>query len=100
MKDFILLLHGDAKAPALARDPQAWDRYLEAVRRTGHFQGGSSIGPGGCFARAGTSKDITAHIVGYLRVRALSLDDAKKFLLDNPVYEAGGTVEIRELPRD
>lgn len=100
MKDFILLMHNDPATPALARDPRAWERYLEAVRRTGHFLGGSSIGEGACFARAGTVKDVTAHIVGYLRVRALSLDDARKFLLDNPVYEGGGTVEIRELPRE
>jgi hypothetical protein len=100
MKDYILLMHDDAKSPSLARDPLAWDKYLEAVRRTTHFLGGSSIGAGACFARAGSSKPITAHIVGYLRVRAASLEDARKFLLDNPVYEAGGTVEIRELPRD
>lgn len=100
MKDYMLLMHDDPKNPELARDPLAWDRYLEAVRRTGHFQGGSSVGSGACFARAGTTKAITTHIVGYLRVGALSLDDAKKFLLDNPVYEAGGTVEIRELPRE
>lgn len=100
MKDYMLLMHDDPKNTALARDPLAWDRYLEAVRRTGHFQGGSSVGGGACFARSGTAKGISAHIVGYVRVRATSLDDAKKFLLDNPVYEAGGTVEIRELPRD
>jgi len=28
------------------------------------------------------------------------LAHAKVFLAGNPIYEAGGTVEIRELPRD
>jgi hypothetical protein len=30
---------------------------------------------------------------------AASLDEARKLLSGNPVFEAGGTVEIRELPR-
>ena len=37
---------------------------------------------------------------GFIRVRAISLESAKQFLAGNPVYEAGGTVEIRELPRN
>jgi hypothetical protein len=32
-------------------------------------------------------------------VNADSLDRAKSLLVGNPVFEAGGTVEIRELPR-
>jgi hypothetical protein len=32
-------------------------------------------------------------------VQADSIDDARRFLEGNPVFEAGGTVEIRELPR-
>ena len=99
MKDYLMLMHGDARTPERARDALAWDCYLQAVRRTGHFLGGSSVGTGACFSRVDASKEVTAHIVGYLRVRADSLDDARKFLLDNPVYEAGGTVEIRELPK-
>jgi hypothetical protein len=39
-------------------------------------------------------------VSGYLRVRAESLDDAVALLQGNPVYEAGSTIEVRELPRD
>lgn len=39
-------------------------------------------------------------VTGYLRVRAANLDDAARFLTGNPHYEAGGGVEIRELPTD
>ena len=42
---------------------------------------------------------MTAHLTGYIRVRAESLDQAKSLLAGNPLFEAGGTVEIRELPR-
>jgi hypothetical protein len=37
-------------------------------------------------------------LAGYIRVRADNLDEAKSLLAGNPVFEAGGTVEIRELP--
>lgn len=36
----------------------------------------------------------------YIRVKAGSLTDARALVVGNPVFEAGGTVEIRELPRD
>jgi hypothetical protein len=38
--------------------------------------------------------------VGYLIVHAADAQAATSFLDGNPVYEAGGTVEIRELLED
>jgi hypothetical protein len=40
------------------------------------------------------------HIVGYLFVQAEDLEAAQAFLPGNPVFEAGGTVEFRELVED
>jgi len=42
---------------------------------------------------------VTAQLTGYIRLNADSLDHAKSMLTGNPHFEAGGTVEIRELPR-
>ena len=42
---------------------------------------------------------VTRQISGYIRVRAEDLNAARELVFGNPVYEAGGTVEIRELPR-
>jgi hypothetical protein len=42
---------------------------------------------------------ITANLTGYIRLKADSIEHAKSLLTGNPHYEAGGTVEIRELPR-
>ena len=39
-------------------------------------------------------------VVGYLLVRAQSLDGAKELIVGNPTFVAGDTVEIRELPTD
>jgi len=38
-------------------------------------------------------------LTGFIRVAADSLEDAQGLSAGNPVSEAGGTVEIRELPR-
>jgi hypothetical protein len=43
--------------------------------------------------------EITGHLSGYVRIQAESLSHAKTLVQGNPVFEAGGTVEIRELPR-
>ena len=47
-----------------------------------------------------TARPVQAHLSGYLLVQAESIDDAKKFLLGNPVLNAGGTLEMRTLRRD
>lgn len=98
MNEYLLLMHTDA--PAAAGDSvHTWPAYFELLRAADVFQGGSAIGDGICVAKAGAPADIARHIGGYIRVRAQSLDAARALLIGNPVYEAGGTVEIRELPR-
>jgi hypothetical protein len=91
--DYIFLMHDDGEA---AGD---WETYLAGLREHGVFQGGSEIGEGACFRKDGREAEVTAHIGGFIRVEAASLEAARALLAGNPVYEAGGTVEIRELPR-
>jgi len=95
MTDYLFLMHDDATAP---ESDAAWEAYLHKLRASGQFEGGSAIGPGECVTKAGPSAGITAHLSGYIRVRAETLAAAKRLLEGNPVFEAGGTVEIRELP--
>ena len=94
MTEYILLMHDDA-----LDDGNAWEPYLERLKKTGCFQGGSAIGDGVCVRKTGAPPSVTAHLTGYIRVNADSLDHAKSMLTGNPLFEAGGTVEIRELPR-
>ncbi len=106
MHDYILLMHNDTQSePTNAQ----WSAYFDALSASGAFQGGSAIGQGASFRRDGgpapksTPKPTSAssdHLTGFIRVSAASLSDAQTFLTGNPVYECGGTVEIRELPRD
>ena len=82
MNDYILFMHDDVVDAAIATDATRWGQYMSALRASGQFDGGSAIGKGMVFKKdcAGTAA-------------------AQKFLIGNPNYEAGGTVEIRELPR-
>lgn len=97
MNDYMLLMHGGGDGGG---DDEAtrWASYIGELRRAGLFEGGSSIGGGTCASKGGAAPDITRHLVGYIRVRAESLEHARQLLGGNPVFEAGGVVEIRELP--
>jgi hypothetical protein len=95
MAQYILFMHNDV----VADDQGAWEPYLQTLRQSGVFEGGSEIGDGICVRKTGATPPITGHLGGYIRVTAATIDHAKSFLVGNPHFEAGGTVEIRELPR-
>jgi hypothetical protein len=94
MTEYIFLMHDDA-----LDDGKAWESYIQRLKHSGCFEGGSAIGDGVCARKNGAAPSVTAHLTGYIRVNAESLDHAKSMLTGNPLFEAGGTVEIRELPR-
>lgn len=73
--------------------------YFQRLRKSGQFDGGSAIGDGECVRKTGQPGLLHASLGGYIRVRAPDLAAAKSLVLGNPVFEAGGTVEVRELPR-
>jgi hypothetical protein len=94
MPDFIFLMHNDLAGP---EDTAGWERYIAQLQSQGRFRGGSAIGAGASFRKSGASASATP-VTGFIRVVASSMASAEKLLAGNPVYEAGGTVEIRELP--
>lgn len=99
MNDYIFLMHDDAPRNVEPNDPSDWGRYVATLEARGCFSGGSEIGTGACVRKSGEPAPLSARLVGYIRVRAESLDDARKLVEGNPGFEAGGTIEIRELPR-
>jgi hypothetical protein len=92
LADYIFLMHGHE----VIGD---WGPYIEGLVAKGVMRGGSAMGGGVCVRKSGDAPAITGHIGGYIKVEVDSLDAAKALLPGNPVYEAGGVVEIRELPR-
>ena len=47
--------------------------------------------------REGRSPEISSRIFGFIRIRARDIEHAKELVGLNPVFQAGGTVEIREI---
>jgi hypothetical protein len=86
-------MHGDAPSNG------DWGPYLSGLRASGNFQGGSAIGDGICARKAGAVPELTAPLSGFIRIQASDMAQARALLAGNPVFEAGGTVEIRELPQ-
>jgi hypothetical protein len=99
VNEYMLLMHEDASDPQAADDPERWRQYLARLRSSGRFDGGSAIGSGERFRKGHPSQPSGRGLGGFIRVRAASLQEAEGFLVGNPVFEAGGTVEVRELPQ-
>lgn len=95
MADFILFMHGDYDQGTKSEN---WQPYLDMLDSAGALRGGSAIGPGFCVRRSGDLPSLSMHLVGYVKIEARDLNHARELVVGNPVYEAGGTVEIRELP--
>ncbi len=94
--DYILLMHNDAKIDVTAA---GWQPYLHRLQIAGKLRGGSAIAGGTCFRREAQPAPVTTEIVGFIRIEADDMIEAEALLAGNPVYEAGGTVEVRRLPR-
>jgi len=93
LADYIFLMHGEDTAGD-------WAPYIETLVSKGVMRGGSAIGDGVCVRKGkDATGNITRYIKGYIKVEVDSLDAAKALLPGNPVYEAGGVIEIRELPK-
>ena len=95
MTDYIFLMHNDVTSVG----GFDWEPYIAKLQEGGHFNGGSAVGAGECVNKFGAAPKVSSHLTGYIRVQAADLGQAKMLLDGNPVFEAGGTVEIRELPR-
>lgn len=97
MADYIFLMHNVPESQRTAEGD--WAPYLAGLAAGGHLRGGSAIGGGACFRKDGATPVITGHLSGFVRIEAADLQAAAALLAGNPVYEAGGTVEIRLLPK-
>jgi hypothetical protein len=93
-------MYNDALDSGQAREASRWNNYFAGLHASGNFDGGSSIGSGTKYRLNCENRPSDENMNGFIRVRAEDLTAAKKFLVGNPIYDAGGTVEIRELPRD
>jgi hypothetical protein len=100
MPEFIVFMYNDAVDRSIANDGQAWGAYLAKLKATGRFNGGSSIGRGSWYRKGAQQSPSEPSIEGFIQIEAANATEAQAVLEGNPNYEAGGTVEIRELFKD
>jgi hypothetical protein len=97
MKDYILFMHNDAPDGGKPRPAAEWSSYFEKLNAEHVFEGGASIGGGVCMNKSGSAPQISDRIFGYIRLRVRDINHAKELVELNPVFQAGGSVEIREI---
>ena len=93
MADFIYLMHEAEPA-----DPAEWEAHINGLNEKGVLRGGSAVGRCQCLEKVGPAPAISHHIVGYVQIEVDDMAAAQALLAGNPVYEAGGVIELRELP--
>ena len=93
--EYITFMHRNADTAATEEE---WDRFFDAARESGMFQGGSAVGARSTIGEKDVP-DVTEHIGGYMRFDADSMDGLTELLKQHPTVVHGGTVEICELPK-
>ena len=109
MTDFLYLFRsvptGRTPSPEdMQRSMQKWGAWIQELSQKGTFKGGEPLQGAGKVV-AGAKKLVTdgafaesKEIVGgYLIVTANSLDEATDLSKGCPIFEEGGSVEIREI---
>lgn len=99
MNEYIFLMYGDVTDLSVADDGTRWEQYISTLRASGQFEGGSSIGHGARCKKDSVQDTSHSAITGYIRIQAENIEAAKRFLVGNPTFEAGGMIEVRELLR-
>ena len=76
-----------------------WGPYLDHLRDSGRFEGGSSIGSGNRMCEDQVMPvPPSDDLVGFLLIAAEDHDEARRLVLaGNPTHDAGGIIELREL---
>jgi len=87
MADYVMLMMGSAS-------DGDWDTYIESLVDSGTFRGGSSLGNGISVSKG--RSDGTCEITGFMRFSADSIEEVRKLIVGNPLYEAGGRIELLE----
>ena len=71
-----------------------WDVYIEKLIASGKFRGGSSLSNGILMTKDGVEGEC--QVTGYMRFSAENIEQVRALMTGNPLYEAGGRVEVLE----
>ena len=89
MSEYMMLMKGTGGSP------DEWKEYIDKLVASGKFRGGSAMANGVCVVKDG--RDTSCEVTGFMRFEANSRQEVQDLLSGNPVYEAGGKIEISEV---
>jgi len=87
MADFMMLMKG-------SETEGDWEVYIKKLIDSGLFRGGSALGNGYSLLKG---KEQDCMVTGFMRFEADDISHIRALLAGNPVYEAGGEVELQQL---
>ena len=108
MDKFIFLFRGgmNATTPAAEREAQnkKWYSWIESLNKKGIYVGGDPLHPESKLLK-GKKKTLTdgpfveakEMVGGYVIVHANNIDDAVEISKDCPIFEADGSLEVRQV---
>ena len=87
MIQYIMINHG-------AGSSESWHEYIKMLCDGGHMIAGSAL-EHGMAVQAGTFTPIRSKtITGYIVIQAPDIETTKNIMLQSPVHQAGGMVEL------
>lgn len=112
MTDFLMLFRG-GQVDAAKMSPEAmqqhltqWGQWIEKMSQQGCFKAGDPLGSEGRVVSGngqqvgdGPYAEAKDLVGGYVIVTAASLDDATEIAKGCPIYNTGGTTEVRPISR-
>ncbi len=87
MAQFMMIMMGSASSGD-------WEAYIGKLVESGKLRGGSSLANGARVSKG--MIDSECSVTGYIRLDVADIDEARILLAGNPLYEAGGFVELLE----
>lgn len=109
MSDFLFLFRGGPSGATpspeeMQRSLQKWGTWIEGLAKAGAFKAGEPLEAGGKVV-SGVRKLVTDGpfaeskevVGGYLIVSAKNLDEAAEISKGCPIFEDGGSVEVRAI---
>ncbi|WP_421764549.1 YciI family protein [Ekhidna sp.] len=105
MKKYLYVFRGgdegyaDQSPEQMQAHMQRWGEWMQKVKAEGYplQQEGKVVGPGGKIVTDGPFTEGKEIVGGYVHLDAKDLDHAVELSKDCPIFEFGGTTEVREI---
>lgn len=108
MEKFMLIFHGGISPDSSPEEMQAnmnkWMAWVDKLAKSERYAGGEALLPGGKLVKGNVStvtdgpytegKEVVG---GYFIVNAANYDDAISLCADYPDYNAGGSIQVRQV---